>query len=75
MMAHELLRQAALILAAGWSKGTNARDSAGSILAAGHSKGTDARDSAGSIVPLWKGGGAARVTVNPEAQFLSPYGA
>jgi hypothetical protein len=32
MMAHELLRQAALILGAGWSKGSNARDSAGRIV-------------------------------------------
>ncbi len=32
MMAHELLRQAALILAAGWSKGADARDDAGRIV-------------------------------------------
>jgi hypothetical protein len=32
MMAHELLRQAALILAQGWSKGCDARDSAGRIV-------------------------------------------
>jgi hypothetical protein len=32
MMAHELLRQAALILAAGWSKGADARDAAGRIV-------------------------------------------
>ena len=32
MMAHELLRQAALILAAGHSKGANARDDAGRIV-------------------------------------------
>ena len=32
MMAHELLRQAALILAAGWSKGADARDAAGRII-------------------------------------------
>ena len=32
MMAHELLRQAALILAAGWSKGSDARDAAGRII-------------------------------------------
>jgi hypothetical protein len=31
-MAHELLRQAALILAAGWSKGADARDAAGRIV-------------------------------------------
>jgi len=32
MMAHELLRQAALILAAGWSKGADARDATGRIV-------------------------------------------
>ncbi len=32
MMAHELLRQAALILGAGWSKGANARDATGRIV-------------------------------------------
>jgi hypothetical protein len=32
MMAHELLRQAALILAQGWSKGCDARDSAGRMV-------------------------------------------
>jgi hypothetical protein len=32
MMAHELLRQAAPILGAGWSKGANARDATGSIV-------------------------------------------
>ena len=32
MMAHELLRQAALILAAGWSKGSDARNAAGRII-------------------------------------------
>jgi hypothetical protein len=32
MMAHELLRQAALILGAGWSKGADARDDAGRIV-------------------------------------------
>jgi hypothetical protein len=32
MMAHELLRQAALILGAGWSKGCDARDSAGRMV-------------------------------------------
>ena len=32
MMANELLRQAALILAAGWSKGADARDAAGRIV-------------------------------------------
>ena len=32
MLAHELLRQAATILGAGWSKGTNARDSTGRIV-------------------------------------------
>ena len=32
MMAHELLRNAALILAQGWSKGCDARDSAGRIV-------------------------------------------
>jgi hypothetical protein len=32
MMVHELLRQAALILAAGWSKGADARDAAGRIV-------------------------------------------
>ena len=32
MMAHELLRQAALILGAGWSKGCDARDDAGRIV-------------------------------------------
>ena len=31
-MAHELLRQVALILGAGWSKGANARDAAGRIV-------------------------------------------
>jgi hypothetical protein len=31
-MAHELLRQAALILAAGWSKGADARDATGRIV-------------------------------------------
>jgi hypothetical protein len=65
MMAHELLRQAAQILGAGWSKGASARDATGRIvplfagaaraaliLAAGWSKGASARDDAGSIVPL-----------------------
>jgi hypothetical protein len=32
MMAHELLRQAATILGAGWSKGSNARDATGRIV-------------------------------------------
>jgi hypothetical protein len=32
MMAHELLRCAALILAQGWSKGCDARDSAGRMV-------------------------------------------
>jgi hypothetical protein len=32
MMAHELLRQAAQILGAGWSKGSNARDATGRIV-------------------------------------------
>ena len=32
MMAHELLRQAAQILGAGWSKGSNARDDTGRIV-------------------------------------------
>jgi hypothetical protein len=32
MMAHELLRQAALILAAGWSKGSDARHVTGRIV-------------------------------------------
>ena len=32
MMAHELLRQAALILAQGWSKGSDARDDTGRIV-------------------------------------------
>ncbi len=32
MMAHELLRQAALILGAGWSKGADARDATGRIV-------------------------------------------
>ena len=32
MLAHELLRQAALILAAGWSKEADARDAAGRII-------------------------------------------
>jgi hypothetical protein len=32
MMAHELLRQAALILGAGWSKGCDARDDAGRMV-------------------------------------------
>ena len=32
MMAHELLRQVALILGAGWSKGANARDATGRIV-------------------------------------------
>ena len=32
MMAHELLRQAALILAAGWMKNENAGDDAGRII-------------------------------------------
>jgi hypothetical protein len=32
MMAHELLRQAALILGAGWSKGCDARDAAGRMV-------------------------------------------
>jgi hypothetical protein len=32
MMAHELLRNAALILGAGWSKGCDARDSAGRMV-------------------------------------------
>jgi hypothetical protein len=32
MMAHELLRQAALILGAGWSKGCDARDITGRIV-------------------------------------------
>jgi hypothetical protein len=67
MMAHELLRQAALILAAGWSKGSNARDATGRIvqLFAGASpaggadpcrrlgKGANARDATGRIVPLF----------------------
>ena len=66
MMAHELLRQAAQILGAGWSKGASARDATGrivplwaellrqaaQILGAGWSKGSNARDDAGSIVPL-----------------------
>ncbi len=32
MMAHELLRQAAQILGAGWSKGSDARDATGRIV-------------------------------------------
>jgi hypothetical protein len=32
MMAHELLRQAALILADGWSHNANARDDTGRIV-------------------------------------------
>ncbi len=32
MMAHEPLRQAALILGAGWSKGADARDATGRIV-------------------------------------------
>jgi hypothetical protein len=32
MMAHELLRQAAQILGAGWSKGADARDATGRIV-------------------------------------------
>ncbi len=32
MMAHELLRHAAEILGANWSKGADARDDAGSIV-------------------------------------------
>jgi len=32
MMAHELLRQATLILAAGWCKGADASDDAGRIV-------------------------------------------
>jgi hypothetical protein len=32
MIAHELLRQAALLLGAGWSKGSNARDATGRIV-------------------------------------------
>jgi len=32
MMAHELLRQAALILTQGWSKGCDARDAAGRMV-------------------------------------------
>ena len=32
LMAHELLRQAALILAAGWMKNENAGDDAGRII-------------------------------------------
>ena len=32
MMAHELLRQAALILAQGWSKGSDARDDTGRMV-------------------------------------------
>jgi hypothetical protein len=32
MMAHELLRQAAQILGAGWSKGASARDATGRIV-------------------------------------------
>jgi hypothetical protein len=35
MMAHELLRQAALILGAGWIKGADARDSTGRIVPLG----------------------------------------
>ncbi len=67
MMAHELLRQAAQILGAGWSKGASARDATGrivplwaellrqaaQILGAGWSKGSNARDATGRIVPLW----------------------
>jgi hypothetical protein len=67
MKPHELLRQAALILADGWSHNTNARDhadrivplwvellrQAALILTGGWSKNADARDDADRIVPLW----------------------
>jgi hypothetical protein len=81
MMAHELLRQTALIVAQGWSKGCDARDSAGRkvplytgatlILGAGWSKGRDARDNTERIVPLDVGD--ARAKINPQAAAFSPY--
>jgi hypothetical protein len=69
MMAHELLRQAALILTDGWSKNADACDDADRIvplwvellrqaaliLTGGWSKNADARDDADRIVPLWAG--------------------
>ena len=75
MMAHELLRQAAQILAQGWSKGCDARDSAGRIvplytgaaliLGAGWSKGCDARDNTERIVPLHVGDARATAAPHP----------
>ena len=49
-LSHELLRQAALILGAGWSKGSNARDSAGRIVLLFNGASRNARDDAGRIV-------------------------
>jgi hypothetical protein len=62
MMAHELLRQAATILGAGWSKGSNARDSTGRIVPLSRRAGWDQPERQAALIlgAGWSKGSNAR---------------